>query len=91
MELSLATKDAHTQSALKVASRQLLILIALAYGISYIVPACMDLASTTIQEERGSAALVLGSGLQRPVEWVCDSALPRLWEHPACRRVAPAD
>ena len=94
MELAVATKEARTGtrigtrtrtgSALTVALWQLLLLIALAYGIAYIVPACFNFASRQANEEPRSSGLIHGSGIDLHAELVCESAPPRLWERPAC-------
>jgi hypothetical protein len=84
MELAVATKVARTRSALIVASSQLLLLIVLSYGISYIVPACISFASLRANEDRGSSTLVHTSGFEFTAELACESAPPRLWEHSAC-------
>ena len=85
MELALATKDVSARSALTVASRRLLFLIALGCGTSYIVPACIRFASRPLNdEEPRSSALVHGSGFDLLAELVCESAPPRFWERSAC-------
>ena len=96
MELAVATKEARTgtrtraqartrtRSALTVALWQLLLLIALAYGIAYLVPACFNFASGQPSEEARSNGLVHGSGIELHAELVCQSAPPRLWERSAC-------
>ena len=55
MELAVATKKARTRGALIVASQQLLLLIALSYGIAYIVSACVGFASPQAKEEPRSS------------------------------------
>ena len=84
MDLALATKKANTRSALAVASRQLLLLIALGYGIAYIVPACISFASRQIGEEPRASAFVRASDFELRAELVCETARPRLWERSAC-------
>jgi hypothetical protein len=84
MELALATKEANACSALAVASRQLLFLIALGYGLAYIVPACISFAFRQGNEEPRSSAFVHGSDFNLHAELVCGSAPPRLWERSAC-------
>jgi hypothetical protein len=98
VELAVATKEARTgtrtrtrtraqartRSALTVALWQLLLLIALAYGIAYLVPACFNFASGQPSEEARSNGLVHGSGIELHAELVCQSAPPRLWERSAC-------
>jgi hypothetical protein len=84
MELVLATKKANARGALAVASRQLLLLLALGYLISYIVPACINFAFLQVNEEANSSAIVPGAGLKLPAELVCEPGLPRLWERSAC-------
>ena len=84
MELAFATKEASARSALSVASRQLLFLIALGYGISYLVPACISFASRQINdEETPSSALVHGSGFDR-AQLACGASPPRFWERSEC-------
>jgi hypothetical protein len=63
---------------------QLLLPIALAYCVAYIVPACFSLASRLANEEPRSSGLVHGSGMELHAELVCQSAPPRLWERSAC-------
>jgi hypothetical protein len=96
MELAVATKEARagtrtgtytrtrTGGALTMALWQLLLPIALAYGVAYIVPACFSLASRQAYEEPRSSGLVHRSGMELHAELVCQSAPPRLWERPAC-------
>lgn len=84
MELALATKEANARGALAAASRQLLLLIALGYGISYIVPACINFACIQINEEPNSSRFVPDAALKLHAEIVCESALPRLWERSVC-------
>jgi hypothetical protein len=84
MELALATKEDRASSALTVATLRLLLLIALGYGISYIVPACISFASLQVNEEPRSSASVQSPGLQLHAALVCGSAPPRLWERSAC-------
>ena len=85
MELAFATKEASARSALSVASRQLLFLIALGYGISYLVPACISFASRQINdEETPSSALVHRSGFELRAQLACGAPPPRFWERSEC-------
>ena len=91
MDLALATQDsapatkgANVRSSLAVASRQVMLLIALGYGISYIVPACFSFASLQVNEESRSSAFVHGPGFNLHAELVCESAPRRLLERSAC-------
>jgi hypothetical protein len=85
MELALATKQVSARSALTVALRQLLFLIALGCGISYVVPACFSFAARQLNDaEPRSSALAQGSGFNLQAELVCESAPPRFWERSAC-------
>jgi hypothetical protein len=92
MELAVAIQEARTgtrartrtRGALTVALWQLLLLIALAYGIAYIVPACFDFASRQASEEPRSNGLVHGSGIELHAELVCESSPPRLYKRSAC-------
>ena len=85
MELAFATKEASARSALSVASRQLLFLIALGYGISYLVPACISFASRQINdEETPSSALVHRSGFELRAQLACGASPPRFWERSEC-------
>jgi hypothetical protein len=68
MELALATKEANARSALAVASRQLLFLIALGYGLAYIVPACISFAFRLNGSRRKMFALQFGSQLPERVD-----------------------
>ena len=85
MEFAVATKEAKARSALTVASRQLLLLIALGYGIACIVPACLSFASRQVNDEDPRAgAFAHASGLDLHAELVCESARSRLWERSSC-------
>jgi hypothetical protein len=85
MELTFASKEVSARSALTVASRQLLFLIALGYGISYLVPAGISFASRQVNdEEPRSSAFVHGSRFELRAELVCGAAPPRFWERSAC-------
>lgn len=85
MELAVATKEAKARGALTRASRQLLLLIALGYGIACIVPACLSFVSRQVNdEEPRSGAFVHASRLDLHAELACESARPRLWERSAC-------
>jgi hypothetical protein len=75
---------ARTGSALTVALWHFLLLIALAYGIAYIVPACFSFVSRQTNEEPRSSGLVHGPGIELHAELVCGSAPPRLWERSTC-------
>jgi hypothetical protein len=77
-------RRARTRRALTLALWQLLLPIALAYGVAYIVPACFSLASRQANEEPRSSGLVHGSGMELHAELVCESAAPRVWERSAC-------
>ena len=83
MEFAVATKQAPTRRALTV-PWQLLLLIALSYGISYIVPACISFASRQVNEERRSSVFVRDPRFMLTAELICQSASPRLWERSAC-------
>jgi hypothetical protein len=83
MELAVATKRAPTRRALTV-PWQLLLLIALSYGISYIVPACISFASRQVNEEPGSSEFARESSFKLTADLVCESRPPRLWERSAC-------
>jgi hypothetical protein len=82
MELALAKTEAHTGRALIVASRQLLLIIALAYAIAYLVPACISFASQQAEEPRASA--VPDSDFRLSAKLLCESAPPRLRARSAC-------
>ena len=85
MELAFATKEIRARSALTVASRQLLFLIALGYGISYLVPACINFASRQVDDEEPlSSAFVHRSRFELRAQLACGSAPPRFWERSAC-------
>jgi hypothetical protein len=84
MELAVATKEARARSALSVASLQLLLLIALGFGVSYLVRSCISTASLQVNVEPRSSALVHGSGFNLHAELVCGSAAPQLWGRSAC-------
>jgi hypothetical protein len=85
MELALATKQVSARSALTVALRQLLFLIALGCGISYVVPACFSFAARQLNDaEPRSSALAQGSGFNLQAELVCESAPPRGFGSSAC-------
>jgi hypothetical protein len=84
MELAVATQEARARSALTVASLQVLLLIALSFGISFLVRACVSSASLQVNEEPRSSALVHGSGFNLHAELVCGSAAPPLSERSAC-------
>jgi hypothetical protein len=74
MELALAKKEAKARSALILASWQLLLLIAIAYGVAYIVPAC--LGTSTQVEEEPLPSVFHSSGLKLYAELDCESAAP---------------
>jgi hypothetical protein len=82
MVIALA-KGVRPRSALTVAGR-LLLLTALAYGISYLVSACISSASVRVTEEPRSTAFDQGSGFNLHAELVCGSAAPRLRERSEC-------
>ena len=85
MELAFATKEVSARSALTVASRQLLFLIALGYGISCFVPACISFASRQVNDEEArSGAIVHGSPFELRAQLACGAAPPRFWERSAC-------
>jgi hypothetical protein len=85
MELAFATKEVSARSALTVASLQLLFLIALGYGISYLVPACISFACQQVNdEEPRSGAFVHGSPFELRAQLACGSTPPRFWERSAC-------
>jgi hypothetical protein len=69
-----------------VASLQLLLLVALNYGIAHIVSASISFASQA-KEEPHSSTLALGSVSNLHAELVCESTAPRLSEHSACNPV----
>ena len=82
MDLALATNEARVRGAL-TASLQVLLLIALSFGISYLVRTCISSAPLQVNEDPRSSALLHGSGFNLPAELVCGSA-PELWERSAC-------
>jgi hypothetical protein len=84
MELAFATKEASARSALSVASRQLLFLIALGYGISYLVPACIFASRQINDEETPSSALVHASRFELRAQLACGASPPRFWERSEC-------
>lgn len=84
MELALATREVDARGALTVATRQLLLLIALGYAIAYIVPACFSFGSLQVNEEPRSGILVGGSGFKLYAELVCESVPAWLRERSAC-------
>ena len=85
MELAFATKEIRARSALTVASRQLLFLIALGYGISCLVPACICFASRQVNDEAPrSGAITHGSSFELRAQLACGAAPPRFWERSAC-------
>jgi hypothetical protein len=84
MELALATKKAKIGSALAGTLRQLLLLIAIAYGIAYMVSGCISLASRPTGEEPRSGEAIQGSDSPLHAELICGSASPRVWERSAC-------
>jgi hypothetical protein len=85
MELAFAIKEVSARGALTVVSRQLLFLIALGYGISYLVPAGIGIASPQVNdEEPRSGGFVHGSRFELRAQLVCGSAPPRFWERSAC-------
>lgn len=85
MELALITKQAKVRSALATASLQLLLLIALGFGISYLVPACISFASHPVTDkEPRPGTFAHGSGFNLHAELVCKSTPPRLRERSEC-------
>jgi hypothetical protein len=84
MQLAVATKRARTRSTLTMAVAQLLLLIMLAYGVSYLVLACINFASGPADEVPRSGALVPDSGSHLQAQLACESTPPRVWEHTAC-------
>jgi hypothetical protein len=74
MELALAKKEAKARGALTQASLRLLLPIAIAYGVAYIVPACLGSHAQVEQEPRASA--FHGSGLTLHAELQCESGAP---------------
>lgn len=84
MELALTIRKAKTHSALGGALRQLLLLNALAYGIAYMVPACISFACGQVDGEMQSGAFVRGPSFDLHAELICESAPPRLWERSTC-------
>jgi hypothetical protein len=83
MVIALATKGVRARSGLTMAWRSLL-LTALAYGISYLVSACISSDSLQVTEEPRSTAFDHGSGFNLHAELVCGSAAPRLRERTEC-------
>jgi hypothetical protein len=81
MELALATGKAKTRTALAGAVRQLLLLIALAYGTAYLVPACISFFCGQVNEP---SALERGSRFDLHAELICESAPSLVWERSAC-------
>lgn len=84
MQLAVAAKRARTRSTLAMAIGQLLLLIVLAYGVSYLVSACINFASAPADEEPRASALVPDSGTHLQAQLACESTPPRVWEHTAC-------
>jgi hypothetical protein len=84
MELALATKKAKTGRALAAASWQLLFLIAISYGIAYLVAGCMSFAADPASAEPRSGEIIQHSDTPLHAELVCGSASTRLWEHSEC-------
>ena len=82
MVIALA-KGVRPRSALTLAWR-LLLLTALAYGIAYLVSACISFASLQVTEEPRSTAVNQGSDFNLHAELVCGSAAPRLRERSEC-------
>jgi hypothetical protein len=63
---------------------QLLLLIVLAYGVSYLVSVGINFASAPADEEPRASALVPDSGTHLQAQLACESTPPRVWEHTAC-------
>ncbi|HEY2463809.1 MAG TPA: hypothetical protein VGI32_07100 [Steroidobacteraceae bacterium] len=84
MQLAVTAKRARTRSALTMAIGQLLLLIVLAYGVSYLVLACINFAPGPVDDEPRASALVPDSGSHLQAQLVCESTPPRVWEHSAC-------
>lgn len=91
MELAFATMKAKTHSLLAAALWQVLLLIAISYGIAYIVPACFNLASRQAGEEPRTGILPRGAGAGLDAKLVCASAEPRLSERSTCDSLIHAD
>lgn len=75
---------ARARSELLAASRRLLLLLAIAYGMAYIIPACIGFESRPIVQEARSSALLDGSRSDLVAELVCDHDRPRSWKRFAC-------
>lgn len=84
MELALATKRAKKRSAVAWASRQLLLLVAIAYGTAYLGSVCMGFAGGRVNVEPPSSALAHGARFDLRAKLICESAPLRLWEHSTC-------
>jgi hypothetical protein len=84
MELAVATKQGRTGSALAMAIGHLVLLFALACGVSYVAPACINFVSGQANEESRSSAAVANSSSKLQIELVCDLTAPRIREHSAC-------
>ena len=84
MELALATRKAKARNELLAASRRLLLLLAVAYAVAYIVPACISHASRQVDEETDSSTFIHGPTSNLHAELVCGAASPGLWEHSEC-------
>ncbi len=84
MELALITRQTQARSELLGASRRLLLLLAVAYAVAYIVPACISHASRQVDEETGSSTFIHGPTSNLHAELVCGTASPGLWERSEC-------
>jgi hypothetical protein len=84
MELALATRKAKTGRALAAAVWQLLFLIAVAYGVAYLVSGCINFASEPASEESRSSAAIQGVVSPLQAELVCGSASQQVRERSAC-------
>ena len=77
-------QKARARSELLAASRRLLLLLAIAYGMAYIVPACISFVSPPIDQKARFSALVDGPRSDLVTELVCDHDRLRSWQRYAC-------
>lgn len=92
MEVAFASMKTKFHSVLAAALSQVLLLVAISYGIAYIVPACFNLASRQAAEEPHTDTLARGSDAGLDAKLVCASVQrQQLSERSACHSLIHAD
>jgi hypothetical protein len=76
-------RKARARSELLAATRRLLLLLAIAYGMAEIIPACISFVSPPIDQQARLSAPIDGSRSDLVAEIVCDHNRSR-WEPYAC-------